>query len=1065
MATKETGDEECVTRKTVAKNGADSKADIARIAQSMNKANKSQISQTLIIQAYCNSVAQQPSVNFEGDPKLKTLQESINSGLDRAKFHASDYLKVIQPEIIKNMSNIGNYFAIHNSVPTTLPPGSSESEWIEVLHTLQAQAVIYQRESRNTADLLEILFNNLKTDVDSFETIVKDLNLAVNGDEGVLESLSGRLSTIQIQINVAIAGLINSTVGIAGGILMICIGSITDFIIAGTTTGLIIGGIGILATSASGLIISGVSLANLNDSKASLLTKESELRAEVKLLTGIQSGYSSFSNQVKDAVLASLKMENAWKSLSAELETMITDLQNGIMSSGEIRQLFLNDANNDMKIVIEDINKIKVQMAGLTEIVAKKGQTVSEAIVALATANQESKPTMLLAEARPIEDSVADSTTTESVTKGINTANKDQVTQALIIQAYANSVNEQPMVDFSGMKQLSEYEKQINSGLKTAQTHANNYLNVIQPAIIANIANISNYYALHNAVATTLPKGSTEKQWIEVLTALESQAEAYQTDAKGVVNQLQTLYSELTKDAQNFYNVVIKLNAAVDGDNGALESISGQLSTIQTEINLAIVGIVLSGLAIAGGTFIAAVGYIAEFITAGTSTLLLFGGIALAGIGIAGGVSSAITLKYLNDEKANFLTQKSNLTAEVKLATGISSGYESLRNQIGNAVKAATKMSNAWQFLSADLGTMISDFKNGIKNTGDIRTIYLKTVNEAVKTVIKDTEIIKAQMVGVINIVAQKGQTVGEAILAAVERKQPTSTVTTLLLKDSKRFSSAAEAGVLSQTVENLNNAEDKIRSIASLPSAAQNIQSESLTNIPKIISQIHTLQDSVGSFINSAIPQLKDIETMLRSNRSLENIKTAIESLRREASALSTSAAQVLGAIQRTIKTINGYFSQLASIQASMTKQRMKLQGQLGNSKSQEGAAQKKYHYLFALGPLGFLGLAPALALYLLIMSEVEGYEGQISDLNTKISSLNSMNTVTGQLTTDFGNVIIAVSSVKNSVRFVSNDILVIKSDLNLGDIRTVIEIAVKAAITEVKTLSIDALGSIVVA
>ena len=650
-------------------------------------------------------------------------------------------------------------------------------------------------------------------------------------------------------------------------------------------------------------------------------------------------------------------MENAWKSLSADLGTMITDLQNGIMSSGQIRQLFLTNANNSVKIVIEDINIIKVQMAGLTEIVAKKGQTVSEAIVAWATANQESKPTMLLADARPIEDSVADSTPTESVAKGINTANKGQCSQVLIIQTYANSVNEQPMVDFSGMKQLLEYEKQINSGLKTAQIHANNYLNLIQPAIIANIANISNYYALHNAVATTLPEGSTEKQWIDALTALESQATAYQTAAVGVVNQLQTLHSDLSTDAGNFESVVTKLNAAVDGDHGILKSITDQLNTIQTKIDEAIAGTVLSGLATAGGTIMAAVGGIAEFITVGKSTPLLFGGISLVVIGIGGEVASAITLKYLNDEKAKALI-KANLTAEVILVTGISLSYGSLRNQVGNAVNAATNMINSWQFLSADLGIMISDIKNGIKDTGEIRTIILMAANEAVKTVIKDTEIIKAQMVGVTNIVAQKGQTVGEAIVAAAEGKQPTSTTTTLLLKDSKRFRSAAKAGVLSQTVVNLNNAEVKIRNIAYLPSAVQNIRSESLTNIPKIISQIHTLLDAVRSFINSAIPQLNDIETMLRSNQSLENIKTAVESLRREASVLSTSPNQVLEAIQGPIDTINGYFSQLATIQASMTEQRMELQGQLGNSKSQESAAKQKYYYLLTLGTFGLFGL-----------------------------------------------------------------------------------------------------------
>ena len=240
MATKGTGDEECVTRKTVAKNSADSKADIAKIAQSMNTANKYQISQTLIIQAYCNSVAQQPLVNFEGDPGLETFQTSINDGLNRAKLHASGYLNVIQPEIIKNMSNIGNYYAIHNSVATTLPPGSSESEWINALHTLQAQAVMYKREARSTADLLNTFHSKMTTDVSLFATIVKDLNSAVNGDNGVLESIDGQLGILQGEINGAIAAVLVSGLSIIGGIFMIT---------AGITTPLIVGGIGMFVES------------------------------------------------------------------------------------------------------------------------------------------------------------------------------------------------------------------------------------------------------------------------------------------------------------------------------------------------------------------------------------------------------------------------------------------------------------------------------------------------------------------------------------------------------------------------------------------------------------------------------------------------------------------------------------------------------------------------------------------------------------------------------------------------------------------------------------------------
>ena len=63
---------------------------------------------------------------------------------------------------------------------------------------------------------------------------------------------------------------------------------------------------------------------------------------------------------------------------------MIDDLRNGIKSAGEIRTIFLTAANTVIKTVLSDINIIKKQMAGVTNIVAKIGQTVGEAAVAAA---------------------------------------------------------------------------------------------------------------------------------------------------------------------------------------------------------------------------------------------------------------------------------------------------------------------------------------------------------------------------------------------------------------------------------------------------------------------------------------------------------------------------------------------------------------------------------------------------------------------------------------------------------------------------------------------------------
>ncbi|MCP4425497.1 MAG: alpha-helical pore-forming toxin family protein [Chloroflexi bacterium] len=349
----------------------------------------------------------------------------------------------------------------------------------------------------------------------------------------------------------------------------------------------------------------------------------------------------------------------------------------------------------------------------------------------------------------------------------IDKANKVQTSQAMLIQQYANSIKEQPKVDFSGFKTLGKFETGINTGLGTAQAHADNYLNAIQPNIIINITNIGNYYALHNAVASTLPPGSTEQAWVATLSALMEQSQTYQSDAKAVVGSLQSLHNDLTSDSAAFSQTVSQLNAAVKGDNGVLASISDQLSTIQSDIDGAIAGIVLSGLAIIGGVFMTAVGAIAEFVTAGTSTALVLGGLAVTAAGIGGEVASAITLKNLNDSKATLLKQKSTLNAEVNLAQGISSSYQSLGNQVKTAVDAATAMENAWNFLSGDLGSLVNDLNQGIQNTNQVRTLFLTAANSEVSAVTKDISTIKAQMAGVQKVNVPKGTTVGDAIVAA----------------------------------------------------------------------------------------------------------------------------------------------------------------------------------------------------------------------------------------------------------------------------------------------------------
>lgn len=338
---------------------------------------------------------------------------------------------------------------------------------------------------------------------------------------------------------------------------------------------------------------------------------------------------------------------------------------------------------------------------------------------------------------------------------------KGQCTVGTQLQAYCNTVLEQPKVSFGDFANLVQYQTDVNTGLAAAQTRATTYLSTIQPTIITNVTNISNYFDLHGAVSASLPPGSTKQEWLDALSAVRDAANGYKADADGIVTLLSTLNTGLNSDVASFAQTVNQLNIAVNGDNGVLASLDSQIDDIQSKINGAITGTVLSGLAIVGGSILILVGALADIVTAGAATALVVGGAAVLIAGIGGEAASAVALSGLLDQKANLITRGSALRSEVQFALGLKAGFSNLKDQVTTAVQAATAMQNAWSFLESDLGNLASDLNKGILGTDIIRTLWLNTANSAIGPVQTDIATIKQQMTGVTLRIAPKGTTIG----------------------------------------------------------------------------------------------------------------------------------------------------------------------------------------------------------------------------------------------------------------------------------------------------------------
>lgn len=346
--------------------------------------------------------------------------------------------------------------------------------------------------------------------------------------------------------------------------------------------------------------------------------------------------------------------------------------------------------------------------------------------------------------------------TTDQAARQISDASKKQSAQGLLVQTYCNSVLQQPNVNLVGTPTLATYQTKINDGLAKAKDNANLYLNKIQPMIITNMADISDYCDLYKSVPIALPENSSKQDWISTLHALKDEAVMYTANAASVVQALQDLNGRINGDSVYLTETVSLFNTAVTGDNGVLASIKTQLDDIQGKIDGTIAGIVVSGLAISGGVFITAVGEIASFVTAGTSTPLVLAGIGLIAAGVGGTVASSIVLANLNDSKGTLLRQQASLTAEVSLALGISSGYQSLSGQAKQALDATIQMKNAWDFLTNDLNNLIKNMERGTPSAAAMRALFLATANGNMTSVQKDVDIIKRQMTGVSVNVAPK---------------------------------------------------------------------------------------------------------------------------------------------------------------------------------------------------------------------------------------------------------------------------------------------------------------------
>lgn len=342
--------------------------------------NTSQMSQGLILQTYFNSVLQQPKINLRGVESMKALEIQINKELGDASVTANYYLNTLQSEIINNSASFQSFLALNAAVSTALPQGATTEQWIRTLQAVADEAIGYQKQSETTRNNIMEVHGKIAYQSQFLSETVSEFNVAVKGDNGLLDSVNQGIADLNRQVAGIISSIVLGALLTAAGAIVTAIGAISNFVTAGTSTSLVVGGVALMTAGAATAGGTAYALSDAYRAQSELYNTQSRLAVEVNLANALSNQFSLLQSQASQSVTAATQMSAAWQSLIGSTENYINNLKQGTISPDVLRTLYLQTANNTIPVLDSEISVIRQQMSGVSILSVPTGTSLTSYI-------------------------------------------------------------------------------------------------------------------------------------------------------------------------------------------------------------------------------------------------------------------------------------------------------------------------------------------------------------------------------------------------------------------------------------------------------------------------------------------------------------------------------------------------------------------------------------------------------------------------------------------------------------------------------------------------------------
>lgn len=301
------------------------------------------------VQTYVAAILRQPDIKLDQLPDLPNYQKT-------ARQHAQNWQDQVLPAIITTNADIVDYANSFDSFFGTLVnlaekidtgDKSLVKEFAQGLVLLRNNLSRKEAQAKYTETQLQVFKAKVSVDHENFNKEATVAAKVLEGTDGELTKISTQIDTINNQLNTYIGVIAGGGVSMAGGIVMILVGSFATIETAGISTGLVVAGTGLLVGGIGAEITGGVEYALALKERKSLQETLATDKQGIGILKHAQSLLDGFVSHTDRAIREVGVLREQWSLLSGDVGKVIVDLGKDPGSLGLVAMLTTAKSNWD----------------------------------------------------------------------------------------------------------------------------------------------------------------------------------------------------------------------------------------------------------------------------------------------------------------------------------------------------------------------------------------------------------------------------------------------------------------------------------------------------------------------------------------------------------------------------------------------------------------------------------------------------------------------------------------------------------------------------------------------